>query len=798
MKRNPFVGLVAVGLSALSACHPLTGQESGRADSDAYRASDPWAPYPLLPGAHYLDVTRPPFHAVPDDEGDDTAAIQAALRLAASRQGTSTGTRQTLQQMVYLPAGTYLVSKPLVFPRNLTNQNHQGQEITDSESYQWLRGAGADRTIIRLRSREDMGLFATKEKPEPVVQTARYAFDQKQNGNSKFQLWVTDLSIVVPDDQPHAVGLSFGVANMGGVRRVRLRAEGQGGHTGLALVQNNNGPGLIKRVHVEGFRNGIEINDSTGKNFTLQEVTIANQQPGGIALAIADKGVMVENLEIRQEHPDVAGIHLRESRGPAAWTPSYPHLTLLGADFRNTSPDGATAPAIQLDLGHLYLRGAAFSGYGEKPILDHGQRRTSEGGELVLVHGKSVAERPNVAVAVGDAPTRSLGLEVKPAPALPERAWRALDAGDFTRLDTTTLEENPTPAVSTDWVVVEASGTGDDTSLVQAALDSGARYVGLLDAPAFVLRDTIEVNAPGTPGTVELIYGHMTDLVFQGEMLTRAAPFTEPNEFTALHLHTGKHPHLFIEGLRIDSHPQGRDWQAEDFAVFRNDAACTLVLRDVRAKCGPRHYRNGPESEGQEVYFDLVEFAYSKVFPQECVVIRNQKAWARSFNVEMGIKAREATFEDEEGRKHHFNSLSTVPRIINEGGVLFATGQKVGEHNGPFFLTRSGGRTEILSVFFNQAGHPLLPPTRDAALVIVEGRNSACSLVGFERTRQKPFPHDNTFAVIDTPEFQGVLEGTAFPTHIRHDGFDPFEDADPARYRDKGISRVFGLFRVGE
>ena len=78
---------------------------------------------------------------------------------------------------------------------------------------------------MRLRpAAESDKILGTAEHPRPVVQTAECRLDNQAGGNTNLQLWVTDLSIVVPFEQPYAVGLSYGSAKMGGVRNVEIGA----------------------------------------------------------------------------------------------------------------------------------------------------------------------------------------------------------------------------------------------------------------------------------------------------------------------------------------------------------------------------------------------------------------------------------------------------------------------------------------------------------------------------------------------------------------------------------------------
>ena len=772
-----------------------------------------WQPMPILPDAMVFDVTDARFGAVPDDGKDDTEAIQAAIQAAATLEKSPQG-KFTRQQIIYLPEGTYHISDTLACVMNNGNPWHIGRyEIPGSEGFQWIRGDGAGKTILRLRSAREIGAFGSAEAPKPVLQTARFTYDRKQSGNSKFQLWVTDLSVLVPEDQPHAVGLSYGVANMGAVKRVHIQAEGNGGHTGLALVQNNNGPGMVEDVRIEGFSTGMDINDPCGVCFYLKNIQLVNQKPNGVGMVLSDKVTAIENLLVQQQHDSVTGVVLCGTRSESIYDGVMAFLTLIGPKFHFTGVREASVPAVRIDQGHLYMRGADFKGYGDTPIEDHGILRPATNGELVLVHGHSKEEKSNVVVTVDGAPAKSLYLPLKPTPEIPVRAWERLGEGDYTIVSQKDLKDGRL-SVSTDWVVVKPSGSdtrqlmddwfivnqsgSDDTQLLQAALDSGARYIGILNGTNFVVKDTLHVNRPGTPGNVELIYGHMSNIILAGST-TRQPPYTKPNDYVGLHLHTGRHEQLVISGLQLlAGGAEGSRWEAEDFQVIQNDAACTVVFEDIRAKAGPRSYRNGTAAEGQAVFFDNCEFAYYKAFPQELMVFKKQFVWARNLNVEDPILDREFNLPGLKGETHRFLSATRVPRMVNDGGQVFTIGQKLGEHGGTFMLTRGGGKTELLSFYLNEKTSRYLEPSTEGPILRIEGSDSACSMSGAERTRNHTFPHKNAFARLRMDgAAERLLPCTMFPTMQKYSGYDPFEDTDEQRYLKDMTHRVFGLFRMG-
>ena len=739
---------------------------------------------PLLPGASFVDVTRAPYNAVPNDGIDDTQAIQAAINNAAARSKTTGLTRQ---QIVFLPPGEYLVSDTLVFPKNLGKV----------EGYQWLYGSGCENTIIKLRRASDSGrLLGSASLPRPVVQTAEYRKEKLAPGNVNFQLWVTDLSVVVPEDQPYAVGLSFGSANMGGIRRVKIRAEGDGGYTGLGLVQYNNGPGYVEDVQITGFRTGLEISDNWGESYTFRNITVNDQRAGGVGISIADKLIAMESVTSRQKEQDVVAIRLTDDAMANTHVSGTAHLTLLTATLRNTHPQGSLVPAIVIGPGHVYLRNIHTSGYGETVMDDHGTKRTFPNGEIdeyVAIHGKTAQEASNVVLAFNDGPKQSLMLPVRATPDIPEAAWQALRRGKVTVVSQDCLGGKRL-SVDTDWIVVDSTQGDDDTDLLQAAFDSGARYVGLLNEQPFKISKPLSVNSAGSPKSVEVVYGLMSDFLLTGGMIERPFPFERRIPKAMLTLETGRHERLYLKGIGIIGPSD-----LSDFILFQNNAANAVIFEDIRCKISPMPYRNGPQSYGKEIYLENVEWAYNGAFPSANNVFNKQMVWCRNFNSEMNIEKAPVSWKKND-QSISFSRFSHHPRIINDGGTLWVFGQKVGEFNGVYIDTRDGGRSELLSVFFNEDLTELFAPSQEAACLTVSGDTSVMSAVGQERPRGRSnsIPHSNAFAVFNFGGTKTILKGTDLPTYLRYDGFDPFTDNDEIRYLDNATFRVLGLLRVGK
>ena len=505
----------------------------------------------------------------------------------------------------------------------------------------------------------------------------------------------------MPEDQPHAVGLSFGSANMGGIRRVKIRAEGAGGSTGLGLVQYNNGPGYVEDVQIIGFKTGLEISDNWGESYTFRNIEVYDQRPGGVGISIADKSIAMESVTVRQKEQDVVAIRLTDDPAANSHVSGVAHLTLLNATLRNTHPQGSLVPAIVIGPGHAYLRNIQTSGYGETLMEDHGTKRTfpkGEIGEHVSVHGKTAPEAPNVVLTFNHGPKQSLMLPIQATPEIPEAAWHALRQNKVTTVSHKNLGEKPL-SVNTDWVLVDPTQGDDDTALLQAAFDSGARYVGLLNEQPFKISAPLSINGAGSPKSVEVVYGLMSDFLLTDALILRPFPFEQSTPKTMLTLGTGRHEKLFIKGIGIIGSSD-----LSDFVLFENNAANTIIFEDIRCKNSPMPYRNGPQSHGQSVYLENVEWAYNGAFPSTNNVFTQQTVWCRNFNAEMNI-TQEPVSVKKNDRSFSFPRFSHDPKIVNDGGKLWVFGQKVGEFNGVFIETRNGGRSELLSVFFNQQHH---------------------------------------------------------------------------------------------
>ena len=227
------------------------------------------------------------FGARGDGKTDDTGAIIAAL--AAS--GGDYGNHVWLDRIVFLPAGTYLVSDTLL--KRYENGNFAAGSILIGESPQ--------RTTIRLA--DNARGFSDRNNPKPVVMTTSKLLDRpagrdyygKGEGNDAYENFVENLKIDVGHGNPGAIGIDYLANNIGAVRNVIVEAPDGSGAIGISMRRKWPGPTLLQQVFVQGFDIGIDV-ANTEYGVTLSQIHLAGQRLAG--LRNADNMVTAEDLSI--------------------------------------------------------------------------------------------------------------------------------------------------------------------------------------------------------------------------------------------------------------------------------------------------------------------------------------------------------------------------------------------------------------------------------------------------------------------------------------------------------------------
>jgi len=370
--------------------------------------------YPEHPNV--VHVTRAPYLAKGDGVTDDTAALQKAIN-----ENTGRG------RILYFPAGTYLISDTITWPKRFNDGDNWG--------FTMLQGQAASKCIIRLKN----NTFTDPKKPQAMMWCGGFG------SADWFHNHIQGLTFNVGKGNPSAIGLQFYANNYGAVRHCAIVSEDGQGEVGLDLSHRDmNGPLLVRRVRVQGFRRGITTSRAVNSQ-TFEHITLTGQTQFGFD----NEG---QSITIRGLTSDNAVPAVR----------SYGTFCLIEAKL--TGRDGAkNGPAIiNYNGGRIHLRDITTTGYGravgDVATPDFVQVYRIQGEDKAGTLGPNVAEYfSHPATSPFPSTTESLRLPIEETPEFPPdnlKNWALVD----------TFGADPT-------------GEKDSTIAIQKALDSGATTV---------------------------------------------------------------------------------------------------------------------------------------------------------------------------------------------------------------------------------------------------------------------------------------------------------------------------------
>ncbi len=366
-------------------------------------------PYPVVfpEKAGVVDVTKAPYNADPTGKTDSTGALQAAL--SAFPNGW---------KIVYLPKGTYRISKRLKWPTGGASMKRTT-----------LQGESREGTILKLQ--DQCPDFGDPAKSQGMILTGMPP--AQRFGNE-----VRNLTFDTGKGNPGAVGVQFMANNQGCMRHLLIRSGDGQGVCGIDFAYADEiGPLLVKDVTVEGFDYGVRVARSVNSE-TVEHLTVRGQKKAGLLIA-------GQVFSIRGLHSENAVTAV--SVGPGAM------VTLIDSELKGT--EAATdLPAIEIkEGGTFYGRNIAVTGYKESVRNDSGNKKGLESGPI----NEFISHDP---LSVFPSPPKALGLEIRETPEVP---W----------------DDPKTWAVITDFgaVASDRKAKKDVTAAIQKAIDSGATTV---------------------------------------------------------------------------------------------------------------------------------------------------------------------------------------------------------------------------------------------------------------------------------------------------------------------------------
>ncbi len=299
------------------------------------------------------------FGAKGDGRNDDTAAIQALLN--AHPNG---------QRIIYLPNGTYLVSKTITWPAGTPGKG-------DDYKNTILQGQSESGVTIRLKDRTPG--FESATNPKAVIFTG--PAPAQRFGNS-----IRNLTVDTGTNNPGSIGVQFNASNQGSMRHVTIQSGDGQGINGLDLnFVDEIGPLLVKHVTVKGFRYGIRTGFSINSQ-TFEHITLKNQREYGMyntGQTVNIRGLTSENT--------VTAIYNAGGR-----------IALIDSSLKGTGA-AASKPAIRNDFPlDLLVRNLNTSGY----------RVAIENKQQTGTFGKTVKQFPA-------SPAPTLNLPIKETPEVP-------------------------------------------------------------------------------------------------------------------------------------------------------------------------------------------------------------------------------------------------------------------------------------------------------------------------------------------------------------------------------------------
>lgn len=368
----------------------------------------------VFPANSGMANVKSEYGAKGDGISDDTESIQRAMSSVVHHP-------QAGPRILFFPAGTYLVSRPLL-EKDLNGQWN---------SLLTLQGENRATAILKLT--DNNPLYQRVNTPAAVLKLASQHGGPQGGGNSAFDNNVFDMTIDVGRGNPAAIALDFLGNNYCALRNVVLQSSdpNHAGAAGLSMQRYASGPCLMKNILIQGFDYGIRI-DQSEYSLTFEDLTLMNQNLCG--MFNVDNVVSIRHLLSRNSAQAIC------NQTPAGLVTVVDAILQGGSDKKS---------AIE-NQGTLYARNVTSTGYASA-IKNKAQ----------VVPGTSISEYDSGPV-VGDSSGQSgkqlsLNLPVEETPYHEDvdlKKWKNV------------VSEG-----------ADATGHKDSAAAIQAAIDSGAATI---------------------------------------------------------------------------------------------------------------------------------------------------------------------------------------------------------------------------------------------------------------------------------------------------------------------------------
>jgi len=597
-----------------------------------------------------IDVTKPPFNAVPDGKTDCTKALIGAIDFVTGEYQKAFN--HTLKELsaqpddnallsfevrkvngklnipfpeilpkgyvIYLPKGTYLVSDTISYTsESLYNILFN---IRWLEMNATIRIVGEDRndTIIKLKDNAKGFEFGARK---PVI-----SFIKGEKSGVAMTNVLKNLTVDIGKNNSGAVGVRFFANNTGAVTDVNIISsdDEKRGYAGFEIVDEKVSCAFMRDIYIEGFDYAIRVT-AQQHAVVFEHIHIKNQRIAGVY----HMGAVLSMRDL-----------ISENTVNAVFTVGFTaQLILVDSLLTGGGEDYA---AVNVEYGFGYIRNVKCNGYGIGLRTYFGQRiPCSEMPYEFSTHGEySLYEN------------------------VPEPQF--FDSADMP--DMPEFETDYTKFKSVTEFGAKGDGITDDTAAIQSALNSGAEGI-YFNAGRYLITKPIHI-----PNSVRVVDFMFCDLLPGSEL-------AKTEGVGAFTVDEGTNP-LLICNLFAWERFHGL------MTLVDNNSTRTLAMRMLHTQ-GAAMYQNhkgggtvfvencactvgGVPGAGGRTTGLKGEDAFVSARHIPCFTFNNQKVYARQINPER-----------------------SKTEIINNGGELVVLGFKT-EEEGTAFKTVNDGKTTVL------------------------------------------------------------------------------------------------------
>ena len=597
-----------------------------------------------------IDVTKPPFCAVPDGktdctkalinaidfvtgeyekafnqtlkelkaEKDDNALLSFEVRKVGGKLNVPFPRTQPKGYIIYLPRGTYLVSDTISYTSETLYNILFSIRWLEMNAVIRIVGEDKEKTIIKLKDNCKGFEFGARK---PVI-----SFIKGEKSGVAMTNMLTNLTVDIGKNNAGAVGVRFFANNTGAATDLNIISsdDQKRGYAGFEIVDEKVSCAFMRNLFIEGFDYAIRVT-AQQHAVAFEHIHIKNQRIAGVY----QMGTVTSIRDLKSENTV-----------NAVFTVGFTaQLILVDSLLTGGGEDYA---AVNVEYGFGYLRNVKCDGYGIGLRTYFGERIAP-------------ADMPYEFSTHGE---YSL-FENAPAPEF-------FDTADMP--DPPTYKTDYRKFKSVAEFGAKGDGVTDDTKAIQSALNSGAEGV-YFEAGRYLITEPVHI-----PSTLEVLDFMFCDLL-AGDSLARTEGI---GVFT---VDEGENPLLICNLF---------GWESFHgvMTLVDNNSTRTLTLRMLHTQ-GAATYQN--HKKGGTVFIESCADTIGGV----------PGAGGRTAGLkgeDNFICARHIsgfTFKGQRVYARQINPERSTCEIVNDGGELFVLGFKT-EEEGTAFRTVNGGKTTVL------------------------------------------------------------------------------------------------------